>query len=444
MRQRSFFRPMPQDLQSQDIPAASRTQVVSTQRLKVRRSLLANGVVIATGVGVLAFTGVFLFRHLTTVTSRDAVINGVIVNVRAPEEGTLVDLRAQVGEMINPSEGAVAILKNDRTTAMTPKDVKTWLQRRRGELGAAKAKLAELQGLLASAQADNTHQHRLEVTESDRRLAAAQAELSAARAQLADAKARQELAQINYERFVSLAQQGAVPQSQADAARTELKQSQAQVVNHQRTVDAVARTVEALAAEAQAAQLGLTLRNTRSNYDPRLRLQELKLQIAEQKAAIRGIEAEIAAQQEQLAQAEREVAQRQVVPINTPVAGYVWRVEARQGAFLGKGDLILQVLDCQRRWVDVFLDEKMLRLVHPGTRARIELYGDKWVTLRGRVSSIRSGLGRLNPGDDMVIPIPENYPRQSQVRVELEPSDAQEEGNFCYVGYTGKVTFEIQ
>ncbi|WP_198406021.1 hypothetical protein [Parathermosynechococcus lividus] len=85
---------MPKDLQSQDIPAASRAQVVSAQRLKVRRSLLANGVVIATGVGVLAFTGIFLFRHLTSVTSRDAVINGVIVNVRAPEEGTLVDLHA--------------------------------------------------------------------------------------------------------------------------------------------------------------------------------------------------------------------------------------------------------------------------------------------------------------------------------------------------------------
>nr|pir hypothetical protein 12 (atpE 3' region) - Synechococcus sp. (PCC 6716) [Synechococcus sp.]CAA49888.1 unnamed protein product [Synechococcus sp.] len=43
----------------------------------------------------------------------------------------------------------------------------------------------------------------------------------------------------------------------------------------------------------------------------------------------------------------------------------------------------------------------------------------------------------------MVIPIPENYPRQSQVRVELDVSDAWREGNFCYVGYTGKVTFEI-
>ncbi|XFA72069.1 HlyD family efflux transporter periplasmic adaptor subunit [Thermosynechococcaceae cyanobacterium Okahandja] len=422
----------------------SSSQVIPTQPLKLRRSLLANTLVMATGLGILAFTGIFLFHHLTSVRSRDAVVNGIITNVRAPEEGTLVEIRAQVGDFIHPLDGPVAVLNNAHVSTAGVKNIETWLQSRRGELGAAKAKLAQLQSLLASAAADSTHQQRLEITQSDRRVAAAKAELAAAQANLADAKARHELAKINYQRFSSLAQQGAVAQSQADAARTELQQSQAQVRHHQRTVEAAARTVEALAAEARAAQLGLTLRNTRSNYDPRLRLQELRMQIAEQAAIVSGIEAEIATKVQELAAAQQEVAQRQVVPVEAPVAGYVWHVDAQPGTFLGKGDAILQMLDCQRRWVDVFVDEQSLRLIHPGTKATIEPYGANKRVFRGTVVNIRSGLGRLNPGNDTALPIPENYPRQSQVRVEFDSSEHLGEGNFCYVGYTARVTFDLR
>ncbi|HIK25686.1 MAG TPA: HlyD family efflux transporter periplasmic adaptor subunit [Thermosynechococcus sp. M46_R2017_013] len=418
-------------------------QVSLTQQLKLRRSLLANLLVLAVGCGIFTFAGVFLYRHLTTVRSRDAVINGVIVNVRAPEEGRLEKLRAQVGEFITPTDAPLALIENDYVSQGNAREVEKWLERRRGELEAAQAKLAQLQELLASAQQDERNQQVLEVEQTQRQVAAAQAELAAAKANLADARARYHLAKMNYQRFSQLAQQGAVPQAQADAALTELQQSQAQVAARQRAMEAVARTVEALKADARAAELGLTLRNTRSNYDPRLRLQELQIQIGEQQAIVKGIEREIAAQQRQVIQAQREVAQRRVVKVPVPIAGYVWRVEARPGMFLGKGDQILQLLDCQRRWIDVFVDEQSLRLIHPGTKAKIELYGNKGKVLWGTVSNIRSGLGRLNPGDDQVIPIPENYPRQSQVRVELDADPDWGEGNFCYVGYTARVTFQI-
>ncbi|AHB89457.1 hypothetical protein NK55_11090 [Thermosynechococcus sp. NK55a] len=420
-----------------------KNQVVPAQQLKLRRSLLANLLVFAAGCGILAFAGWFLYRHLTTVRSRDAVINGVIVNVRAPEEGTLEKLQAQVGDFIEPTAAPLALIENDYVSQGNAREVEKWLERRRGELEAAQAKLAQLQKLLASAQRDERNQHRLEVEQTNRQVAAAQAELAAAQAKLADAKARYQLAQINYQRFSQLAQQGAVPQAQADAALTELQQSQAQVAARQRDVEAAARTVEALEADARAAALGLTLRNTRSNYDPRLRLQELQIQISEQQAIVQGIQREIAAQQRQVAQAQREVAQRKVVKVTAPIAGYVWHVDARPGMFLGKGDQILQLLDCGRRWIDVFVDEQSLRLIHPGTRAKIELYGAKGKVLQGTVTNIRSGLGRLNPGDDQVIPIPENYPRQSQVRVELDSDHDWGDGNFCYVGYTARVTFQI-
>lgn len=422
---------------------AATSQVIPSQQLKLRRSVVANTLVVATGIAILGFTGNFLFRHLTTVRSRDAVINGVIVSIRAPQQGMLVDIRGQVGDFIDAANSAVATLNNDYVSSVDTKHIETWLQRRRGELEAAQAKLRELKRLLTSAQTDSTNQKYLEVLESDRRVAAAKAELAAAKANLAEAQARYQLAKINYRRLSTLAWQGAVSQSQADAARTELEQSQAQVVNRRRAVDAAAHTAEALAANAQAARVGLTLRNTRSNYDPRLRLQELTLQIAEQTAIIRGIEAEIAAKEQELAQSKREVKQRQRITVVTPISGYIWHIDAQPGTFLRQGDSILRVLDCQRRWVDVFVDEQSLRLIRPGTKATIDLYGVEQPILRGTVTSIRSGARRLDVGSDTALPMPPHYPRQSKVRVEFDTDNHQGDGNFCYVGYTGKVTFEI-
>ncbi|MDG2991201.1 HlyD family efflux transporter periplasmic adaptor subunit [Candidatus Synechococcus calcipolaris G9] len=434
-----------------NLPTSSTTQErlepnsVEPQRVRVKRSVAANLVVVAASIGVLAFTADFFHRHLTVVRSRDAVVNGVLVTLRAPENGTIVDLITRVGDFIDPEDGPLAVIENDRASEETPQTIESEIARQRGELAAAQAKLQQLQGVLASAQGDAENQRNLEIIESNLQVAAAQAELQSARAKLEDAQARQRLATINNKRFSSLAAQGVVSQAQADAALTELQQSQAQVRSQQRIVDSLARKVEALKTEVKAAQRGLTLRNTRSNYDPRLRLQELQMQIGAQEAVIAGIEEAIAAQQTRLLQAEKELQQQQTSLVDSPVSGVVWEANARNGMFIQQGEPIMQVLDCDRRWVDVFVDEKYIKLLAPGTKATIELYGGgNRQHFRGTVSHIRSGLGRLTPGEAQALPIPENYPRQSQIRVEFDPGESVNKNAFCYVGYTGQVTFDIR
>jgi len=93
----------------------------------------------------------------------------------------------------------------------------------------------------------------------------------------------------------------------------------------------------------------------------------------------------------------------------------------------------------------VFVDEQAVRSLQPGTPASIELYGSNAQVLQGKVSLVRSGIGRLAAGEDVAVPIMPNLPRNTQVRVDLDPTTAKNNPNlFCHVGYTGRVTFKVK
>lgn len=122
-------------------------------------------------------------------------------------------------------------------------------------------------------------------------------------------------------------------------------------------------------------------------------------------------------------------------------------MNAQNGKLLEKGESVGQVLDCSRRWIDVFVDEQSLSELQPGTRATVELYGAPLnsysQTLHGKISLVRSGVGRLTAGEEVAIPINANLARNTQVRVELDANTQKDNSKFCYVGYTGRVTFQI-
>jgi multidrug resistance efflux pump len=210
-------------------------------------------------------------------------------------------------------------------------------------------------------------------------------------------------------------------------------------------MDSLKYRLDALRTNQQASQFGLTLSRNRSNYDPRIRLEELQLQIADRRQAIQILQQSIFDAQAELARAKADVQQRQAVVVKAPNSGVVWRLDAQRGAFVEQGESLGQVLDCKRRWVDVFVDERAMRSLQPSTSATIELYGSKSKVLHGRVSLVRSGIGRLAAGEDVAIPITPNLPRNAQVRVDLDPATDQGNPNlFCYVGYTGRVTFKFK
>jgi len=111
------------------------------------------------------------------------------------------------------------------------------------------------------------------------------------------------------------------------------------------------------------------------------------------------------------------------------------------------------MVDCEQIWVDAWVDENKIQALQVGTPTDIKLNGiDSSATLSGKVSVIRSGLGRLAAGKDTVVAVNPNLPRHTQVRITLDRNNKsnntllmnRQDGNFCYIGFTARVVFKIQ
>lgn len=394
------------------------------------RSLLSNLLITLTSLGLIVWAFQLLQTRFTSVVSTDAVINGAVVEIKAPEEGMVSTMTVATGDAAKSGQSLV-VLKNERVSELQLQEINSRLSDRNAELQRAQARLDQLLGLAAIAATDNQAQYRLENVEIRR-------SIDQMNSDLRGAESRLRLAKISRDRAAMLQSEGAIALANLDSAQVEMEQRQAEV-------DSIRDRLAAMQANQEAAEQGLALDRTRSNYDPRIRLQELQVQIADQQELVSVLEQSIKAIEAELAQAKLEAERQQTIDIGASRAGVIWSLAVQPGTFVQQGESLGQLLDCNRRWVDAIVDERTLRSLQIGTPATIELYGDSSRTLQGEVSMIRPGMGRLSPGEDVAIPIAANTPRTAQVRVALAPDPTPEsQERLCYVGYTGKVTFHIR
>jgi multidrug resistance efflux pump len=393
------------------------------------RSILSNLLITLISIGLVVWTFQLLRTRFTSVVSIDAVINGAVVDIKAPQEGVVANVAIATGDKTTSGQ-SLLVLQNDQVSELKVQEINSRLSQYKADLQSAQAHLSELLALRQVSAADNQTQYHLENLEFQRLIDQVAADLRGAEARL-------NLAQISRDRSVQLQSEGAVSMANLDSAIAEVEQRQAEV-------DSLQNRLQSLQANQAAAQQGLTLERTRSNFDPRIRLQELQLQIAEQQQKIQRLEQSIKDTEAELAQAKLDAERDQKVQIHAATTGVMWSLAVQPGTFVQQGESLGKLLDCHQRWVDAFVDERTLRSLQIGSPATIELYGDSSQTLSGRVGIIRSGSGRLSVGEDVAVPVVANMPRKAQVRVNLDPeTDPTALEQLCYVGYTGKVTFDI-
>ena len=308
------------------------------------------------------------------------------------------------------------------------------MNQQEAELEQAQARLPRKLSLLNVVSRDAVNQQKLAVLENQQ----SQNQLLF---DLEGAKSRGELAKLNYQRTKFLKSQGAIAQANLDTADIELKQRGSEVKSLQ-------AKLATLQVNGDAVRGGLSLSRTPSNYDPSIRLEELQLQIAEERQGIQTFKKRIEGTKAELIQAKKDFQRKQGETIKSPSAGVVWRVTAQPGKFVQQGESLGQVVSCKQRWVDAWVDEQKVQRLQVGSPAEIKLNGmGSSATPIGKVSTIRSGIGRLAAGEDIAIAMPPNLPRQTQVRIALDEkslsSDPTKNGNLCYIGYTARVTFPV-
>jgi multidrug resistance efflux pump len=415
------------------LPMLNRIVADSPKNRTNWRSPLANLLVVSVSAGLLLWSVRFAQARSSAVISVDAVINGNVTDLKTPEEGQLARLEVKTGEQIAQGNPLFTVT-NDRNNQLPLQEITTRINQYRSDLNRAQARLDRQIALQDNLAVDDDRQQGLEVAAFDQQVDQMDADLRGA-------EARQKMAQLNLDRIAQLHREGAIPTANLDNARIELEQRQSEV-------QSLISRRESLNVSREAALQGLSLSKTRSNYDPRIRLQEAQIQIADAHSEVVTLQQRLNGAESELATATKDMQKKQTVIVKAPSSGVIWKLSAQEGKYLQRGESIGQIADCNQRWVDAIVDENAVKSLQVGLPAEISLHGTNDVKLNGKIAMIRSGLGRTAIGEDVSLPTSPNAPRQSQVRVELNSGVTTAapvtQGNLCYLGYTGRVTFKIK
>ncbi|MBV5261174.1 HlyD family efflux transporter periplasmic adaptor subunit [Synechococcus moorigangaii CMS01] len=373
-----------------------------------------------------------LWNRSQTFTSRQAVVNATVMTVYPPRQGKLslnaiepglwLEAGTEVGRLENPLNPQLVV--DQQTTISQIKEFEAQIQ-------SLAQRIEGRQALLNQFQAESRQQSGLQQRYQAERVTQLEKELEAS-------KSAARAASLEAERYRFLYENGGITLSLADQVQATAEQAQA-VVQRQEAALAQIRT------EQQASAQGLQLEGSRVFSYPDIRVRELLQEIEDLQQQQAEARVSLIAKQEELLKINEQLSLAQSIPIRAPITGAVWSLNkspTKIPEYVNVDDSIFQILDCDDIWVDAFLAEEQLEYIAVGDRVDVRFLGNRDRTrYSGYIVNIRSGTGRLDPGDDVAVPPAEMVRRELDVRIRLEGSDVPST-EFCGVGRSAEVTFQ--
>lgn len=374
----------------------------------------------------LLITALAIVINFFTARSRDAVINATPIVLRSPVTGTLESLNVGTGVEVRPGQ-TLAIIVNPRASRDALSALETDLETARGRLQELRTRRDLRQKLVERLTQDARQQRNLEVARDQGDRDSLGFALDRARKELA-------FAQRETRRQEELFRAGAVAANVVDRARTtELQRA--------REVRGLEAQLAGQAAVLEASRNELTLRNNRSNSDPVVRLQEATIALENAEGDVRTQAFQVSGLEQQVAVARKEWQERSRARLVSPRKAVIWQLGAQRGDSVDAMQSVIQMIDCSQRWLTTTVAENDLNRIRLGSKAKIELVGSR-DKLRGEVVGIRSGIGRTQLGEEAPTPVPINLARESEVKIRILNDFPAPPGEFCYVGFTAKVSFQ--
>jgi multidrug resistance efflux pump len=188
--------------------------------------------------------------------------------------------------------------------------------------------------------------------------------------------------------------------------------------------------------ELDAARTGLFVGDSYNDI-PRTaqRLDEITQQVIDLGGQIDEKALRIAQLQAEMAEEEKRFALRSTAIVTAPVSGRVWEILTSDGELVTQGQNLLRVLDCGGVLVTAAVSEAVYNSLRLGQPATFHLRGES-EERKGHVAGLN---GLATVAANMAIEQDALVREPYHVSVEI-PGLAN--GPDCYVGRTGKVTFD--
>jgi len=393
------------------------------------------GLCLALGLGA-AVTGLTsIYYRLTHMTVEAAVINGRVVRIQAPIDGTLQDFYGRAGVPVQSGQVLAMLepLPQGTNNSLRLTELQKAIEVTTLDLELGQQTLA----LLTQQQSALQQQDRQLQTAT---VAIATHDLSRYQAALDEAIAQEEAARISYERYQSLFLEGAVSAQQRDQLNTEWLATQA--------------AVQSARAELNAAQTMLSATQNRvpvksSLDDVQERQQGLQQQIQTQLTRIEQLRLELTEQQAELARFEELFGQESTVQVTAPFTGVIYTTLHETGEQVSRPATLLTLLDCNDLWVETLVSAEQANQIDVDKPVRVRLAGSPQ-TLTGEVAVVEAmSVGALTEArTEAILPaVPPNLVGQplARVRVNIPPIEHQSQAHqFCGLGQNTELTFGMK
>lgn len=365
--------------------------------------------------------------YATSYVSSQAVVNAPLNTVLSPMQGRITRRSPPAGAGIGAGEPLVVI------------EVK---QRDRRYLEDLRARLALLDERLASGAAEASKLAAMEeVLESrirsyrSRTLARLSAEKREAAAALAAAEAERDNAAATLRRAEALVAQGHATASRADADAAAYSEAVADVSRYR-------ARLERVGIEVAAAEDGTFVQEGWNDVPySQQRLDGIVLKLAALASERRRTASERDAIERQIAAERRRIAEHEGFDPVAPSAGVIWKESGAAGETVVPGDVLVQMVNCDERFVEVTLAERHFADIVPGETARVRLKGGGEEVTAPVTAVLGSGAKFDHPR--LAASVEEAKPGQLRVLVSLRGTDIDSgPGAFCHVGRTAEVRFE--
>jgi multidrug resistance efflux pump len=406
--------PEPEPHQPKTSEPADRANRKTTTR-RIVKTLLALAIAIALGWTPLQ-------RFLQT-TSAEATVNARLVTLRAPIDGEIVmkDDVVEVGSPIQKGDKLLQVVDSRADTA--PLDgLRRQIFALQSESDALEKRLQRLDGLQDQLrkQRDAFQQGRIEELEA--RFAELSAEIQSAEAQQVETSS-------TLNRTEKLHSTG----YQSEAALIHANRDHKVATS---ATDALRQRLKGTKVELDAARQGLFVGDSYNDI-PRTaqRLDEVAQQVIELGAQLEERKSRIAQLQKELTDETKRLANRSSATVNVPIDGRVWEVLTSNGEQVSRGQELLRVLDCSGAVVTAAVSEAAYNDLKIGQAVTFHLRGES-EELKGKIIGL-NGLAAA-PAN---LAIEQNALAKEPYHVTVQIPTLSSAAD-CYVGRTGKVTFD--
>lgn len=311
------------------------------------------------------------------------------ISVANAEDSRVNQILVEEGEMVQENQ-VIAVLQGKDKAEQQLREAEANVAIKRAQL----AKIQQGDAKLAEITAQSAR-----IAETEARLSTEATEKQAA---ITEAEATLRNAALNYQRYQSLAQEGAIQQSQLDDAREKYETAQATLAQNQA---ALATTTVTLQAQLDR---------------ERATLQQLK--------EVRPVDVEIAkAELEQaLIQVEQRRAELEDTEVRVPVAGQILKINTRVGEQVNTSEGIAELGQTEQMYALAEVYETDIAKVSPGQTVTLSSeYGGFTGTLQGTVEQIGRQIRKSSQNqEDTSNPTTDTNARIVEVKVRLTPADS--------------------